>query len=312
MPGKKKQTITIDKKQSPKMDKTLATIIPVFSYPASEWAAKLKIVFEAADIKIHDGATQKKVLPLLLSKLPSDILNIVPNHKDLDDVLDFLRSYDKTSVSLDEILRSKYTVDSKPSIYFRNLQQKVKKALPLGTSDDTIALLAWQRLLAALPTHLQAAALVLDCDAVPTNEVLKRLDKLLEQNNSCSSCAIGTIMHEEAPQSSSRPMRPQDNLSAVHAATSSQPYRPAANSSYNNRYNNNYHTNKYNNQNSYRPHTQSQQNSNGGLAALTRQVSLLAKRMDEMSSSLHTRTILSHVMFNPFFSVFYQASRVMW
>ena len=68
-------------------------IVPVFYYPAASWSRAVRHILTAANIDVADAARTQGIYPYVLTKLPQQIIDIVP-HGTLNDLLNFLSSYD--------------------------------------------------------------------------------------------------------------------------------------------------------------------------------------------------------------------------
>ena len=50
---------------------------PVFSFPAHKWVQRLDVIFKASKIDLTDDATAKRYTPILLSRLPNEIFDLI-------------------------------------------------------------------------------------------------------------------------------------------------------------------------------------------------------------------------------------------
>jgi len=149
---------------------------PPFTFPASAWAARISIILESAEIDISDTDNKKKIAPLIFSRLPNHLLTAASRKGSIREILDFLAIYDTDKPSVTNILTMPFTENDRPSLFYGSLVDKLTAALPSGTPDDAVKIMAWNRLCDALPEKIKPALIMLEKDKPPNQQVLTNLD----------------------------------------------------------------------------------------------------------------------------------------
>jgi hypothetical protein len=189
------------------------SLIPPFTYPAHSWVKKLRIIFECSDLDLTDNNVITKYLPIIISKLPPEIIDIMPSKCSISELLNFIESYDAKQISISEILSKKASLYDLPSVLYNISKNKFKSALSEQFSDLAIDELAWNDVKSKLPEELRTFTIFLNVINSPSQEQLKQLD-----------CAFNTLIKPSRndsialvsqPSSSTTPLNTNNNLDEI-------------------------------------------------------------------------------------------------
>ena len=108
-------------------DRISSTVIPIFQYSASHFAIQTMKVINAYGIQsLAAPKVNKILLPIVMSKLPDELLELVPISS-VEDFLDYLLKYDGSKPSWFAFSQTSCRT-IKPSI---SLQKSILTCLPL-------------------------------------------------------------------------------------------------------------------------------------------------------------------------------------
>ena len=150
--------------------------LPRFSHPVSEWGATVRLVATSAGVDPTKGDHWCFLAPLVFAALPQNVSASAPKTGVPEDLLGFLEGYDGLKPTLSNLMTKRLTDETTPSRFFSDLVGELTKAMPKGTADNVIKVLAFERLAATLPPDIKPALVLQDMDKPPPVALLKKLD----------------------------------------------------------------------------------------------------------------------------------------
>ena len=202
--------------------------LPVFTRPICEWAERVQTIIDLAGLDPTIDATTKAISPIIFAALPGDVANHAPKKTTVKGLLEWLMGYDEPLLSVDAVLSVVFQSNDVPSIFYSGLVHRLGKAMPTGTPEDTLRVLAWGKLCDAVPPELRSGLLLADRTKPPSDDVLRKLDQASNQLSHSAVCAV-----QQSP-STSASSGIEQRLAAVERLLSDlrsemQPSRPAPN-----------------------------------------------------------------------------------
>ena len=159
----------------PHDEKIPSALIPMFEYPVARWALQVIRVLNSTGVNNYMGpALSKAVIPIILTRLPSELTELVPT-TNLEVLLDFLLLFDSQRPSW-RTFCSVTTANHRPSIAYVKAMTEMRYAWP-GLTDIAYQRMAWDLLRQQLPDQLKFNYQVASITA-PTNDELANLDNL--------------------------------------------------------------------------------------------------------------------------------------
>ena len=156
----------------------LLKLVPSFSYPVSLWSERVDLIIQRSVHVLTDATTNTKAASAVFAKLPLEVARLVPAATiAYEDLILFLRGVDQDTLSLAQVLAAPYSAEERPSIFFAHLCDRLSKALPKGTTDDHVRLVAWDRLRQVLPQEISSGLLWCKKDKPPSDDTLRLIDE---------------------------------------------------------------------------------------------------------------------------------------
>jgi hypothetical protein len=172
--------------------------IPVFSFPAHKWVQRIRVVFTVSEIDLTDGATAKKFTPILLSRLPDELFDLVDPKLGIVQLLEIIASYDAPRKQVPGILNAP-DISVRPSHQMTKLQDQLQGVININA--EGLKLLAWQAVAVHLTDSLRqfSAMQGIGDQKAPTDEQLAQLDVLWQNStNSVNQVSENSVTKIES------------------------------------------------------------------------------------------------------------------
>jgi hypothetical protein len=184
--------------------------IPPYYSPAHLWATTIEDNLTISKIDIATDDSTEKYLPVILARLPPDIIQVLPSKKNINEVLTYLKTHDKKKLEFNEVFDCKWQNMSSYKTRFAMAKRELRVTLAANTSEDTVSELAWQSVLKAMPDSARPFMMVLGIGRYPTADQMEVVDKAMTlPSASTSICAV------------SQDIVTADTVAAIQASTSS-------------------------------------------------------------------------------------------
>lgn len=159
----------------------MATVkdLPPFSYPAYKYAHRLTIYFEVLEFDILDIKNKdisKQYAAAITSKLPFELLTILPTKPDLTAVLKCLTDFDSERDTISSIIHSSGKCNATPSLQFHTQYAKLRSVMDVKVDDDSVKEFAWGTVLSTLPSGIRQVVCVLGVKRFPGSDQMERID----------------------------------------------------------------------------------------------------------------------------------------
>ena len=164
------------------------TAVPIFTFPSHSYVSKLRKIFQAAGLNIADQQTSREYAPIVISRLPSDIVQFLPANIDLTTLLNFLAVYDDKKDTTQTILTN-LNHSIKPSLRYQTVRNKLAHQLDPNTPVVTLDQLAWNATYASFPPNVQSMITLIEIQNAPSEAQFKQIDKIHQQSSATTSNA---------------------------------------------------------------------------------------------------------------------------
>jgi len=156
-------------------DRISPNVFPLFQYPASSFALQTMRVLNAYGLEnLNAPRVNKVLLPILMSKLPDELLDLVPISS-VEAFLDFLLQYDGNKPSWFTFSQTSCKT-MKPSISLNKAMSDMSAAWP-GLGVDTYRKMSWDMVRSQLPDSIRYSFEVSSM-GVPDIDQLRQIDDL--------------------------------------------------------------------------------------------------------------------------------------
>ena len=171
------------------MDAADYRLVPLFSFPAHTWTNRLRRVFASSKVQTNDPDVSKRFVPILLHRLPNELIDLVPEDPSLEQLLTFLTDYDIDKPDAAEIFMRTDVSSYKPKVRFNHAKANFTKSMSSQSDPDTIAELAWTHVFRSLPESVKPVVSVLNIKRFPTDAQLDQVDRAVEHVNTTATSA---------------------------------------------------------------------------------------------------------------------------
>jgi len=118
-------------------------IVPAFGLPASLYVRRIKLVCQNSGINITDAEDCKKYTSILISRLPLDMIDILPTEMGFKTLLEFVESWGGVEASATDTL-SDVRCDIRPSLQHAELIKRLKNTFSDKIGEEGLKELAWK------------------------------------------------------------------------------------------------------------------------------------------------------------------------
>ena len=113
---------------------TKPEIFQPFCFPAYAYVRRLRLVLQNSDIQIVDDDASKKYSASLISRLPLDMISLLPENAGFATLLNFIESWDRPQTTTSSVM-NEVRSDVRPSYQFGEMKRRLKEVVK-NVADD--------------------------------------------------------------------------------------------------------------------------------------------------------------------------------